>query len=474
MKISYSLLSRIDHDAFLSDTFSLPLFTDQFDNIDELLSQYNSGLSTLLETHAPVLTKSIASRPSNPWLTDDGLTARRKARKLERLWCHKKKFGTDLVVDRQIMLAAFKKKRKLLGREKASYLNKEIAESTGKKSLFKIVDPLLIKKPGLKLPCHDSPRPLANQFGEFFSKKVSDIRKKISKLLGAVIRRPKCHYAFLPSQFFHQVTASEIVSLIMNSPPKSFLRDPIPTSLLRKFVDYLAVPISAIVNLSLSRGVFPDEIKLALVTPLLKKPSLCPDDLNNYRPVSLLSFLLKLVERVGCKQDVTDHHYADDVQYYVTFSLDLGHATQLRAFSSLSSCVGETKTWMTENLIKFNESKTYAIIVYSKLSRRKPATVPLSIGNAAILPSDYVRNHGVIIDKHLSMEKHINNTRRVALYHLKKIAKVRKFLTLPAASQLISALVLLHIDYGNRYWLVYLPRISIVTNPASPAVKRVN
>ena len=140
----------------------------------------------------------------------------------------------------------------------------------------------------------------------------------------------------------------------------------------------------------------------------------------------------------------------------------------------LSSCVGETKTWMTENLIKFNESKTYAIIVYSKLSRRKPATVPLSIGNASILPSDYVRNHGVIIDKHLSMEKHINNTRRVALYHLKKIAKVRKFLTLPAASQLISALVLLHIDYGNRYWLVYLPRISIVTNPASPAVKRVN
>ena len=58
-KIAYSLLSRIDYDAFLSDMFSLPLFTDKTDNIDELLSQYNDGLSILLETHNLVLKKSI-------------------------------------------------------------------------------------------------------------------------------------------------------------------------------------------------------------------------------------------------------------------------------------------------------------------------------------------------------------------------------------------------------------------------------
>jgi hypothetical protein len=147
------------------------------------------------------------------------------------------------------------------------------------------------------------------------------------------------------------------------------------------------------------------------------------------------------------RHDVTDHYYADDDQKYVTlFSLDLGHANQLRVFS-LSSCVGETKTWMTKNLITFNESKTDAIIVYFKSGNRKPAAVPLSIGNAPILPSESVRNLGFIIAKRLSMEKYIKNTRRVALYHLKKTAKVRKFLTYPAASQLISALVLFHIDY---------------------------
>jgi hypothetical protein len=54
--------------------------------------------------------------------------------------------------------------------------------------------------------------------------------------------------------------------------------------------------------MSLSSGVFPDEMKLALVTPLLKKASLSPENLDNYRPVSNLSFLSKLVERVVVRQ----------------------------------------------------------------------------------------------------------------------------------------------------------------------------
>jgi hypothetical protein len=41
--------------------------------------------------------------------------------------------------------------------------------------------------------------------------------------------------------------------------------DPIPSSLLKKFADVLAIPITSIVNLSLSSGVFPDEMKLAFV-----------------------------------------------------------------------------------------------------------------------------------------------------------------------------------------------------------------
>uniref|UniRef100_A0A8C5M8W7 Reverse transcriptase domain-containing protein n=1 Tax=Leptobrachium leishanense TaxID=445787 RepID=A0A8C5M8W7_9ANUR len=71
------------------------------------------------------------------------------------------------------------------------------------------------------------------------------------------------------------------------------------------FHDYIGgtmsqVPISANdpFNLSLSTGSFPSAFKHALVTPLLKIPSLDPNSPSNYRPVSLLPFTSKLLEKL--------------------------------------------------------------------------------------------------------------------------------------------------------------------------------
>ena len=51
-------------------------------------------------------------------------------------------------------------------------------------------------------------------------------------------------------------------------------------------------------NLSLSEGCFPSHFKSALLSPLLKKPTLNKDDMKNYQPVSNLSFLSKILEKV--------------------------------------------------------------------------------------------------------------------------------------------------------------------------------
>ena len=55
-------------------------------------------------------------------------------------------------------------------------------------------------------------------------------------------------------------------------------------------------------NLSLTEGVFPQNFKKAVITSLIKKASLPNEDLQNYRPVSGLCFMSKLVERVVVKQ----------------------------------------------------------------------------------------------------------------------------------------------------------------------------
>ena len=56
--------------------------------------------------------------------------------------------------------------------------------------------------------------------------------------------------------------------------------------------------VLAIINQSLTSGTFPQELKTAIVKPLLKKSNLNPQFLQNYRPISNLWSLSKLLEKI--------------------------------------------------------------------------------------------------------------------------------------------------------------------------------
>lgn len=56
------------------------------------------------------------------------------------------------------------------------------------------------------------------------------------------------------------------------------------------------------INCSLQTGVFPAAFKAAVVRPLLKKSNLDFNDFNNYRPVSHLPFLSKVLEKLVFNQ----------------------------------------------------------------------------------------------------------------------------------------------------------------------------
>jgi hypothetical protein len=178
-RITYRELDRIDADCFMSDLLSLSLFTDPSDDLNILLEQYNADLSLLLDKHAPERSKVITVRPANPWVSTDVLAIRRRCRASERRWRNRKKKGLALEIDREIVRNLLKEKRHLLKKEKSSFLNEKIAEAEGKKSLFNIVDSFLLKKPGLKLPRHDSLPDLVSRFSDHFLKKVTDIRASL-------------------------------------------------------------------------------------------------------------------------------------------------------------------------------------------------------------------------------------------------------------------------------------------------------
>ena len=96
---------------------------------------------------------------------------------------------------------------------------------------------------------------------------------------------------------FQQVTEEHVRQVILSiDGSKATLVGDIPADMLKVTLDIHLSLITKIINLSFENGCFPDDLKLAEVSPIFKKN----DDLDkeNYRPVSVLFNVSKVFERI--------------------------------------------------------------------------------------------------------------------------------------------------------------------------------
>ena len=98
------------------------------------------------------------------------------------------------------------------------------------------------------------------------------------------------------SLFLLPATDKEVTNIIKQLKDGASGRDGITSLSLKLVSDDIAKPLTRIVNLSFSQGVFPNELKIALVSPLYKAKD--PMFFSNYRPISLLSTFSKILERL--------------------------------------------------------------------------------------------------------------------------------------------------------------------------------
>ena len=163
--------------------------------------------------------------------------------------------------------------------------------------LWNCINQILHRRPAPSLPNHVSIRFLCNSFSSHFKDKISLIRSAFPgyTLSTVNVDSPRVNSLLVS---FEPATVDEVKKIIMSSPNKSCDLDPLPTVLLKACLDTLLKPITDIINTSLCSGLFPDDFKHAHVNPLLNKTSLPKDDLNSYRPVSNLSFISKILEKV--------------------------------------------------------------------------------------------------------------------------------------------------------------------------------
>ena len=116
------------------------------------------------------------------------------------------------------------------------------------------------------------------------------------------------------------------IKLINQSPSKSCELDPIPTTMLKEVLPSIAPLFTSIVNESMWTVVFPQDLKEALVKPLLKKANLELID-KNYRPVSNLKFMGKTIEHAVTSQ-LTQHISENSLLEPMQSAYSSGHSTE--------------------------------------------------------------------------------------------------------------------------------------------------
>ena len=296
-QVTYRKLHAIDKDAFKKD------IADSVSNINTndisvAVTEYNTRLSEILDKHAPNQNKTIILRPNAPWYNESIRDAKREKRKHERKW---RRTGKD--TDKNTYKTQCQTVNELINTTKTQFYSDKIQEhGKDQKALYRIANKLLSRQGEPTYPSHDSVEDLCNRFAQFFVDKIAKIRQNLTSLESetdeqgiANINNPEIKSALASLQ---PASEEEVRKIIMQSPSKTCDLDPIPTWLVKDCIDELLPVITQVVNISLSTSEMSAELKLALVGPLLKKASMDPEILKHFRPVSNLSFLSKIIEKV--------------------------------------------------------------------------------------------------------------------------------------------------------------------------------
>ena len=252
----------------------------------------------MLNKHAPPSLRKVVDHNSSPWfesIGDDLLIAKRERCQAERKWRN-----TKLAIFKDLYGQAKLKVSKLVHTAKCKFYTERIALASSSKELHEIVNTLSNRHPPKILPTIYPSADLPSIFIKHFTNKVEKLRANIaSEHVTSTLVTGTTAATFSSFEKVSQLTVKEC---ILNSAPKSCELDPIPSKLLIECLDSILPSLTDLLSSSLASGIFQQCFKSALVTPILKKRCLDHNDLNNYRPVSNLCFIAKILEKLFLSQ----------------------------------------------------------------------------------------------------------------------------------------------------------------------------
>ena len=322
--ITFRRYHKINMQSLICDLEKCSFVASPGSTVSALHDQYTRDLSNLLDKHAPLVTRTFTKGAAG-WLSDTYLQAKVVRRQFERFWRKDKSPQNRARLRKQIARC-----NAIITKDKTNYFRNLISDNAhDSKKLWQILRSVLHSVPEKVLPSHASQICLANRFVTFFSDKIRKIRDSFTNTDSFTLPAPSDVPKF---DLFKAVSEDEVRKVITKSPTKSCLLDPWPTFLVKECLDILLPSVTKLVNCSLTEGAVPGGLKKAIVSPLIKKSSLPPDELKNYRPVSGLSFISKLVERVVASQ-LNDHVACNGLENVSQSAYKQGHSTETALLS---------------------------------------------------------------------------------------------------------------------------------------------
>ena len=296
-KITIRDMKNFSSENFMEDARTAPWNTIEAFNEDDVNNKaaaLENIINSLINKHAPFKTITIDDKPLAPWMNKELLKKMDHRDKLLEDW-------NKSQLDRN--KEAFKKARHevshLQRKAKKQHYNKianmKVDNSKQFFSNLKKHNIVTDKKKKATNKCRFSATKLNQAFlknnnAKEDSMKVNQEIQKILHKAGNVEEKFK----------FGEITKEETIKIIKSLKSSSCGEDGITGKFVKIAAEYLAQPLSNIINSSFKHKVFPEQWKRAIVKPIPKNNN--PLTESHYRPISLLSVFSKIHKKFATKE----------------------------------------------------------------------------------------------------------------------------------------------------------------------------
>ena len=295
-----------DYSKFISESFrddvSIQNWNYSNANVNDSFKYFYTKLEASVDRHAPLkkLTPREIKIKNKPWLSTEIL----KMIKIRNKIFPRKKRQPNNENCKRLYNLLRNRVNKELNKSKKKYYSDYFTEYVNNikktwEGIKKIVNFKKNSNRSMQLNIGgkiiDNDKEIATNFNNFFTNvgpNTENLIPKVPNISSSKFLRNRNQINFVIAHLANE----EILDIINSLENKSTGPPSIPLKMLSVILDLIIIPLAHIINMSFLTGVYPDLLKIGKIVPIHKGGS--SQDVNNYRPISLLSIFDKIIEKL--------------------------------------------------------------------------------------------------------------------------------------------------------------------------------